>query len=153
MSKEILLVVDSISNEKDIEKEVIFGAIERALETVTARRYPGEEVDVRVVIDRKTGNYETFRRWVVISDEEVVLDPIKQIKLTQAREIDSELEVGDTVEESIESVEFGRIAAQTAKQVILREIRNAEREDIIKHYQSLLNKIVMGVVRKAGRDH
>ncbi|EKE01392.1 MAG: hypothetical protein ACD_21C00146G0001 [uncultured bacterium] len=152
MNKEILLVVDSVSNEKDMEKEVIFGAIERALETVTAKRY-SEEVDIRVVIDRKTGNYETFRRWTVISNEEELEFPGKQMTLTQAQAVDSELEVGDVIEEPVESVEFGRIAAQLAKQVIMREIRRAEREDIVKRYLSLVGTLQIGVVKKTGRDN
>ncbi|CAL7960007.1 transcription termination/antitermination protein NusA [Gammaproteobacteria bacterium] len=153
MNKEILLVVDSVSNEKDMEKEVIFGAIERALETVTAKRYTTEEVDIKVVIDRNTGGYETFRRWTIIGNEEELEFPGKQMTLTQAQEVDSELEVGDVIEEPVESVEFGRISAQLAKQVIMREIRHAEREDIVKRYLGLVNTLTMGIVRKTGRDH
>lgn len=152
MNKEILLVVDSVSNEKEMEKEVIFHAIERALEAVTAKRYEGE-VDIRVVINRKTGDYETFRRWVVVSDEEELEFPDKQMALALARKINSEVEVGDVIEEPIESVEFGRIAAQLAKQVIMREIRHAERADMIKHYQALVDTLMMGVVKKVHRDH
>ena len=152
MNKEILLVVDSVSNEKDMEKEIIFSAIEHALETVTAKRYP-EEVDIRVAIDRNTGNYDTFRRWTAIGEDEELEFPGKQMTLEQAKAVDSELEVGDVIEESIESVEFGRIAAQLAKQVIMREIRNAEREDIVKRYLKLVNTLMIGVVRKVGRDH
>ncbi len=152
MNKEILLVVDSVSNEKDMEKEVIFGAIERALETVTAKRYV-EEVDIKVVIDRNTGNYETFRRWTIIGSKEELEFPGKQMTLIQAQEVDSELEVGDVIEEPVESVEFGRISAQLAKQVIMREIRRAEREDVVKRYLGLVNTLTMGIVRKTGRDH
>lgn len=152
MNKEILLVVDSVSNEKGMEKDVIFHAIEHALEAVTAKRYP-EEVDIRVAIDRKTGDYETFRRWVVISDEEPIGFPEKQMSLKQAQAVDVELEIGDIIEEPVKSVEFGRIAAQLAKQVIMREIRSAEREDVIKHYLTLVNTLVMGVVKKVNRDH
>jgi N utilization substance protein A len=152
MNKEILLVVDSVSNEKDMKKEVIFCAIERALETVTAKRYT-EEVDIKVVIDRSTGSYETFRRWTIISGKEELEFPEKQMTLTQAQEIDSEIEVGDVIEEPIESVEFGRIAAQLAKQVIMREIRHAEREDVVQRYLGLINTLMMGIVRKTSRDH
>lgn len=152
MNKEILLVVDSVSNEKDIEKETIFNAIERALETVTEKRY-AEEVDVRVAIDRRTGDYETFRRWTVVSDEKDLEFPGKQMVLTQAQTIDPELQVGDVIEEVVESVEFGRIAVQMAKQVIMREIRQAEREDVVKRYLGSINTLVMGVVRKVGRDY
>jgi N utilization substance protein A len=152
MNKEILLVVDSVSNEKDMEKEVIFGAIEHALEAVTAKRYSEEEVDVRVAIDRKTGAYESFRRWTVTGNEEEMEFPGKQMQLTQAQEVNSELEVGDIIEEPVESVAFGRISAQLAKQVIMREIRNAEREDIVKRNLGLVNTLMMGVVKKVGRD-
>ncbi|MDR1057602.1 MAG: transcription termination factor NusA [Coxiellaceae bacterium] len=152
MNKEILLVVDSVSNEKDMEKEVIFHAVERALEAVTAKRYP-EEVDIRVAIDRKTGDYETFRRWAVIGDEEDLEFPAKQMTLTQALTLDEELEIGDLIEEPVESVEFGRISAQLAKQVIMREIRRAERENIIKHYMVLVDTLMMGVVKKVNRDN
>jgi transcription termination/antitermination protein NusA len=152
MNKEILLVVDSVSNEKDMEKEVIFHAIECALETVTAKRY-SEEVDVRVAIDRKTGAHESFRRWTVIDNEEEIEFPGKKMSLTQAQAVNSELDVGDVIEEPIESVEFGRIAAQLAKQVIMREIRHAEREDIVKRHLGLINTLLMGVVKKVGREH
>ncbi len=152
MNKEILLVVDSVSNEKSMEKEVIFRAIESALEAVTAKRY-AEEVDIRVAIDRKTGDYETFRRWTVIADEDDLEFPVKQIFLSKSLAINDELEVGDVIEEAIESVEFGRISAQLAKQVIMREIRRAEREDIVKHYHGLIGVLVMGVVKKVTRDN
>ena len=151
MNKEILLVVDSVSNEKDMEKEVIFHAIESALAAVTAKRYP-EEVDVRVAIDRKTGDYETFRRWSVVGDDEIIEFPGKQMSRKQAQAINAEIEAGDVIEEPIESIEFGRIAAQMAKQVIMREIRHAEREDIVKRYMTLIDTLVMGVVKKVARD-
>lgn len=152
MNKEVLLVVDSVSNEKEMEKEVIFRAIERALEVVTVKRY-SEEVEIRVAIDRKTGDYETFRRWVVVSDQDEIEFPGKQIAFTAAQAVDSELEVGDYIEEGVESVEFGRIAAQLAKQVIMREIRQAERDDLTKRYLALTNTLVMGVVKKVSRDY
>ena len=151
MNKEILLVVDSVSNEKDMEKDVIFQAIERALEAVTAKRYQ-EEVDIRVAIDRKTGDYETFRRWVVISDADLLEFPGKQVALTPSHAINVDLEIGDVIEEPIESVEFGRISAQLAKQVIMREIRRAEREDIVRRYLALVDTLMMGVVKKVNRD-
>lgn len=146
------MVVDSVSNEKGMDKEVIFHAIECALGAVTAKRYP-EEVDIRVAIDRKTGDYESFRRWVVVASEEELEFPGMQISLAKAQEMNQELEVGDFIEEAVESVKFGRIAAQMAKQVIMREIRHAEREDVIKHYQGVVGSLVMGVVKKLTRDH
>ncbi|MCL5260657.1 MAG: transcription termination factor NusA [Gammaproteobacteria bacterium] len=152
MNKEILLVVDSISNEKGMEKEIIFKAIERALAAVAAKRY-AEEVDIRVMINQKTGDYETFRRWTVIDDAvETVEFPGREMQLAKARKIDPELEVGDVIEEPIESVGFGRIAAQQAKQIIMREIRFAEREEIAKRYKQQLNLLLMGVVKKVSRE-
>lgn len=151
MNKEILLIVDSISNEKEMAKETIFRAIELALETITAKRY-SEEVDIRVDINRKTGDYETFRRWTVVENASLVETPEKQLTVEQAKKIDPELEVGDVVEEPIESVHLGRIAAQQAKQVIMREIKRAEHSKIVAHYQEMLNSLVSGVVKKISRE-
>lgn len=154
MNKEILLIVDSISNEKNMEKELIFHAIEVALEAITAKRYD-EEADIRVVINRKTGDYETFRRWTVVDDNTQIAEEAgKQIVLSKARTIDSELEIGDIVEEPVESIkfEFGRIAAQQARQIIMREIRLAERAEMIKRYHEQLNTLMSGIVKKATRD-
>src|ERR1700722_8591892 len=120
MNKEILLVVEAVSNEKGVEAEVIFEAIEAALEMATKKR-AGEDIDVKVTINRKTGDYETVRRWLVISDEaddEEGDEGLTRITLTEARERESTLQLGDYIQESMESVEFGRIAAQKAKQVI-----------------------------------
>jgi transcription termination/antitermination protein NusA len=152
MNKEILLVVDSMSHERSMEKEAIFKAIERALEVVTARGYP-EEIEVRVAIDRKTGDYETFRRWLVIDDTAELEFPGRQLYLKDAKAIDPELEIGDQIEEAIKSVEFGRIAAQQAKQIILREIRFAEREEIAKRYKDKIGTLLVGIVKKIGRDY
>ena len=152
MNKEILQVVESVSSEKGMDKEVIFSAIESALEAVTAKRYQ-EEVEVRVAINRKTGDYESFRRWLVVAAGEELEFPGRQISLDQALELNADLEVGDIVEEPVESATFGRISAQLAKQIIMREIRNAEKEEIINHYQGLLNTLVTGVVKKVARDH
>lgn len=153
MNKEILLIVDSISNEKNMEKEVIFHAIEIALEAITAKRYE-EGVDIHVVINRKSGDYETFRRWTVVENEDALEVPANQITLEKAKEIDSELTVGDIIEEPVESIkfEFGRIAAQQARQIIMREIRLAEREELIKKYQGMLGSLMNGVVKKVSRE-
>lgn len=153
-NKEILLIVDSISNEKGMEKELIFHAIEVALETITAKRYD-EDVDIRVAIDRKTGDYSTFRRWNVVDDSAAdSLEEGKQILLSKARDIDDELEVGDIVEQPVESVnfDFGRIAARKALEVMMREIRLAERGVIIKRYQEQIDTLLSGVAKKVGRD-
>lgn len=153
MSKDILLVVDSIANEKGLPKEVIFKAIELAIASITAKRYQPEEVDMRVAIDRDTGNYETFRQWTIVEDSEGLEFPGKVILLDEARKLDKDLEIGDIVEEPVESIDFGRIAAQQAKQVILREIRQAEREEIAKQYHKKLGNIVSGTVKRVARDN
>ncbi|WP_428035887.1 transcription termination factor NusA [Amphritea sp.] len=151
MNKEILLVAEAVSNEKDVSKEVIFEAIELALATATKKRYD-EEADVRVVIDRATGDYTTFRRWAVVSNEGV---PMLGTELTmqEAEEIDASLQPGDIHEEEIESVKFGRIAAQTAKQVIVQKVREAERAKVVAQYSSRLGELISGTVKKVTRDN
>jgi len=150
---DILLVVDSMSNERGVAKEVIFEAIEIALATVAAKRYQ-EDVSIRVAIDRDTGDYQTFRRWVVIEDSDEPLElPEQQIFLSKAKEIDSDLNVDDAVEETIESPEFGRIAAQQAKQVIVQKVREAERAKIVKLYEKRVGELIIGVVKRVTRDN
>lgn len=153
MNKDILLIVQSLSNEKGVTEEVIFEAIEAALATVAAKRYP-EEVAIRVAIDRKTGDYEAFRQWTVVeeSDESLLELPAQQLTLAQARETDAALEVGDVVEEPIEPPQFGRIAAQQAKQVIVQKVREAERAKIVDQFRHLLGKLVSGVVKRISRE-
>lgn len=129
MNKEILLVAEAVSNEKDVPKGVIFEAIEVALATATKKRYD-EEADIRVVIDRTTGDYETFRRWLVV-DNDAVPALGTELTMEEAAEIDSNLQPGDIHEEQVESVKFGRIAAQTAKQVIVQKVREAERAKVV----------------------
>lgn len=155
MNKEILLIVDSISNEKNMEKEIIFRAVETALEVITAKRYE-EEVQIRVAINRKTGDYDTFRRWVVVEDNSSLAENVnKYIELEKAKKIDADLEVNDIIEEPVESIkfEFGRIEAQQARQIIMREIRLAEKNDVIKKYQEKLNTLMTGVVQKVNREN
>ena len=151
MSKEILLVVDSVSNEKGVPKEVIIDALELALATATKKRYT-EEVDLRVVIDTSTGEYETFRRWEVIGDNDQPEFPAAQYHITDAEEINPALQIGDFHEEQVESVEFGRIAAQTAKQVIVQKVREAERAQVVEAYRSRVGELVNGQVKKVTRD-
>lgn len=152
MNKEILLVADAVSNEKDVDKEVIFEAIEIALATATKKRHD-LDVDVRVAIDRDTGGYETFRRWEVIPDDQEVEFPDHQYTLTQAREIQPDIEVGQYIEEPIDSVDFGRIAAQTAKQVIVQKVREAERMRVVDAYKDRVGELVMGVVKRVERGN
>lgn len=155
-NKEILLVVDAVSNEKDIEKEVIFGAIEDALRTATIKRHDNR-FDVRVAIDRKTGDYETFRRWLVVEpDETTGGEPENselEITLQEARKRNPKIQVGDYLEEPIESIEFGRIAAQTAKQVIVQKVRDAERRKVVDAYKSRVGELVTGVVKRVERGN
>jgi N utilization substance protein A len=151
MNKEILLVAEAVSNEKDVPKAVIFEAIEVALATATKKRYD-EEADIRVVIDRATGDYETFRRWLVVSNEEV---PALGTELTleEAHELDPNLKPGDVWEEKVESVKFGRIAAQTAKQVIVQKVREAERAKVVELYRDRQGELIAGTVKKVTRDN
>ncbi|MEE3158130.1 MAG: transcription termination factor NusA, partial [Pseudomonadota bacterium] len=150
MSKEVLLVVESVSNEKGVPPGVIFEALELALATATKKRYE-DEVDVRVSINRHTGDYDTFRRWTVVADEDFD-DPDIQLTLDQAQERDAALTIGDVTEEKIESVEFGRIAAQIAKQVIVQKLREAERAQVVDAYRDRLGDIISGTVKKVTRD-
>ena len=147
-NKEILLVVDAVSNEKGIDRDVIFKAIESALATAS-KKLSGEDVDIRVAIDQKTGNYDTFRRWLVMVDDDEEFEfPERQIKLTYALKKDPEIKAGDYIEEPIENAPFGRIAAQTAKQVIVQKVREAERARIVDAYQDRVGELVMGVVKR-----
>jgi len=152
MSKEILLVVDAVSNEKGVDKDVIFGALEAALASA-ARKLSNEERDVRVAIDRTTGEYETFRRWEVIDDEEEMEVEDAQMYLSAARAIEPEIEVGDYIEEPMENAAFGRIAAQTAKQVIVQRVREAERAQVVEEYQDRAGELINGIVKRVERGN
>ncbi len=152
MSKEILMVADAVSNEKGVSRGVIFEAIESALATATKKLNDKEEIDCRVAVDRETGEYESFRVWTVVEDEEY-LEEGSQLTLEQAAEKDKSLAVGDTFEVKIDNVEFGRIAAQTAKQVIVQKVREAEREIVIGDYKDRVGELVAGTVKKVTRDN
>ncbi|MDC9719489.1 MAG: transcription termination factor NusA [Gammaproteobacteria bacterium] len=151
MNKEILLVAEAVSNEKDVPKEVIFEAIELALATATRKRID-EESDIRVSIDRKTGAATTTRFWTVVTDE-VFTNPSAELILEDAQEKDSSLQLGDEVQEDVPSEAFGRIAAQTAKQVIVQKVREAERAKVVELYQSRIGEIISGSVKKVTRDN
>ena len=152
MNKEILMVVDAVSNEKGVEKEVIFQAIEAALASATRKRY-GDDIEVRVAIDRETGEYETFRRWKVFADDSTELEePARELRLIDAVDVDPNAEVDGYVEEPMESVEFGRIAAQTAKQVIVQKVREAEREQVVEEYKHREGELVSGIVKRVDRN-
>ncbi|MEL0066735.1 MAG: transcription termination factor NusA, partial [Gammaproteobacteria bacterium] len=154
MNKEILLVVDAVSNEKDVEADVIFEALEAALAMATKKKYEGD-IEVRVDIDRETGDYDTYRRWEIVEETEEGLEfPYSQIGLEAARlsEENDELELGDFIEEPIESIEFGRIAAQTAKQVIVQKVREAERKKVFDAFKDRVGELIIGVVKRTTRD-
>jgi transcription termination/antitermination protein NusA len=154
MNKEILLVVEAVSNEKGVEREVIFQAIEAALEMAT-RKKASDNRDVKVEIDRKTGDYKTSRRWLIIEDaqeEELGDAGESKLTLTQAKERNPKIKVGEYIYEPMESIEFGRIAAQKAKQVIIQKVLEAERAQIVNAYKEKIGHLVNGVVRKATRE-
>ena len=183
MTKEILAVVDAVSNEKGVAKEIIFEALEAALASATRKRHP-EDVDVRVAIDRETGEYDTFRRWEVVGDDAVVMtaeelpepppetdsvaseegeeevpqgprlfSPKTEILLSAAVDLNAAITAGEFIEEPIESVDFGRIAAQTAKQVIVQKVREAERAQVVEAYKDREGELVMGVVKRVDRGN
>ena len=151
MSKEILLVVESVSNEKGVPEEIIFDALEVALATATKKRY-SEESDVRVAIDRETGLYDSFRRWTVMADDEPIEFEDAQLTIDQAGEMQPGLAAGDIYEIAIDSVEFGRIAAQAAKQVIVQKVREAERAQVVEAYRHRIGELLNGQVKKVTRE-
>lgn len=149
MTKEILMVVDSVSNEKGVSREVIFQALEQALVAATKRNHNTDEIDLRVAINRKTGEYDTFRRWTVVEDHDHEI-PAMQLAIS---DVEGEgMKLGDVREEQIESIVFGRIAAQTAKQVIVQKVREAERALVVDAYRHRVGEILSGVVKKTTRD-
>jgi len=152
MNKEILLVVDTVSNEKGVAKEIIFQAIEAALASVAKKKHSGD-IDARVAIDRKTGDYETFRRWQVIADDDEMEFPQRQMTLSAAQFDNADLQLEDFYEEEMESVSFGRIAAQTAKQVIVQKVREAERAQVVEAYQDRIGELVSGIVKRVERGN
>ena len=151
MSREILLVVDVMSREKNVSKDVIFAALELALASATKKRFH-EDVDVRVDVDRDTGEYSSFRRWHVVPDD-VVEFPERQIGLTEAKKLDADIELDGFIEEALEPVEFGRIGAQAAKQVILQKIREAEREQILNDFLQRKEFLVTGTIKRMERGN
>ncbi len=151
-NKDILVVADAVSNEKGVSRDVIFSAIEAALATATKKRYVDEEAECEVTIDRETGDYETHRVWTVVSDDELAILG-SQFTLEEAHEKDPNLKPGDIWKEKVENVEFGRIAAQTAKQVIVQKVREAEREIVINDYADKVGELVNGTVKKVTRDN
>src|SRR5262245_41736967 len=151
MSRELLLLVDALAREKNVQKDVVFGALEQAIASATKKRYT-DDVDVRVAIDRETGDFESFRRWQVVADE-TIENPAAQIKLSDAKEDNTDIEVEDYIEEALEPIEFGRIGAQAAKQVILQKIRDAEREQILQDFLARDEKLVTGSIKRMERGN
>jgi len=150
MNKEILLVVDAVSHEKGVDREVIFEAIELALATATKKRFD-EDSEIRVAIDRESGDYDTYRSWLVRADDTMAALGT-EFTLEEAHEKDPALKADDTFEEQIENVGFGRIAAQTAKQVIVQKVREAERAQIVEEYEDRVGELMSGSVKKVTRD-
>ena len=152
MNKEILLVAEAVSNEKAVPREKIFEALEIALATATKKKYEGD-IDVRVAIDRKTGGYDTFRRWMVVDDHgEALENPYREITLEAARYENPDIQPGEFIEDDIESVVFDRITTQTAKQVIVQKVREAERAQVVEQFQDQEGELITGIVKKATRE-
>jgi N utilization substance protein A len=152
MNKEILMVVEAVSNEKGVDEGIIFEAIELALASATRKR-GSEEIDVRVAINRETGEYDTFRQWLVFADESTELEfPDRELRMIDAVDVNPDAEPGGYVEEPIDSVEFGRIAAQTAKQVIVQKVREAERIKMVEEYQDRAGELLSGIVKRVDRN-
>ena len=152
MNKEILAVVDVVSNEKGVEKEVIFGAMEAALAAAAAKNHE-EDIEARVSIDRTSGEYETFRRWLVFADESTELEfPDHELRMIDAVDVDKDAEPGGYVEVPMESAAFGRISAQMAKQVIVQKVREAEREKVVDAYKDREGELLSGLVKRVDRN-
>ena len=151
MSREILLLVDALAREKNVNKDVVFVALEMALASATKKRF-SDDADVRVAVDRETGDFESFRRWQVVADE-AVENPPQQIPLTEALKQHADIQLEEFIEEPLEPIEFGRIGAQAAKQVILQKIRDAEREQILQDFLGRGEKLVTGTVKRIERGN
>lgn len=151
MSREILLLVDALAREKNVDRDIVFGALESALASATKKRIH-DDADVLVMIDRETGDYESFRRWVVMPDEEVTNDEA-EMGIIDAREVDADIELGDYIEEPLEPIEFGRVGAQAAKQVILQRIRDAEREQVLNDFLERKEYLVSGTIKRMERGN
>ncbi|GAA0521060.1 transcription termination factor NusA [Pigmentiphaga sp. GD03639] len=147
MSREILLLVDALAREKNVTRDVVFGALESALASAMKKLYK-EDVDIRVAIDRETGDHEAFRRWLVVPDEAGLQMPDQQTLLSEAREVVPNIELDEYIEEPLEPIEFGRIGAQAAKQVILQRIRDAEREQLLNDFLERGESIVSGTIKR-----
>src|SRR5256714_8653055 len=146
----LVMPVEVLAREKNVPRDIVFGALEMALASATKKKY-SEDIDVRVAVDKNTGNYESFRRWKVVSDDDMETPVPHAIHIEDAQKRDANLKVGDFVEEPLPNIEFGRIGAQTAKQVILQRIRDAEREQILNDFLSRGDELVTGTVKRMER--
>ena len=153
MSKELLMVIDAVANEKGVPREVILEAMEAALASAAKKSYHDQDVNVRVSIHPKDGSYETFRQWEVVADDIVMESPDRQLRLMDALDDNAESAVGDIVEEQIENAEFGRIEAQAAKQVIVQKVREAERAQVVEAWADRVGELVTGIVKRAERGN
>ena len=151
MSRDLLMQADALAREKNVDKDVVFAALEFALASATKKKY-SDDIDVRIAIDRNSGDYASFRRWQVVEDEALEF-PERQIALSEAQQRDAELKLEDYIEEPLEPVEFGRIGAQAAKQVILQRIRDAEREQILNEFLSRGDELVTGTIKRMERGN
>ena len=151
MSREILLLVDALAREKNVNKDVVFVALEMALASATKKRF-SDDADVRVAVDPATGDFESFRRWQVVADE-AVENPAQQLPLSEALKQHADIQLEEYIEEPLEPIEFGRIGAQAAKQVILQKIRDAEREQILQDFLGRGEKLVTGTVKRIERGN
>ena len=151
MSRELLLQADALAREKNVHKDVVFGALEMAIASATKKRF-SEDADVRVAIDRNTGDFESFRRWQVVADE-AVENPAQQIAFSEAQKQYPDIQLGDYIEEALEPIDFGRIGAQTAKQVILQRIRDAEREQLLNDFLARGEKLINGAIKRVERGN
>jgi len=150
--KELLAVVELFANEKGIEKSIVFEAMEQALASATKKRYEDEEPEIEVVIDRETGDYDTFRTWLVRPDDEMAILG-SELTTEEAAEINPELQIGDVHREQVDNTGFGRIEAQAAKQVIVQKVREAEREKVVAEYENRVGTLINGTVKKTTRDN
>ena len=151
MSREILLLVDALAREKAVEKEIVFTALELALASATKKRFQ-EDIETRVSIDRVTGDHQSFRRWLVVEDD-AVEDPARQISLSDAAKTDAAIQLGEYLEKPLEPIEFGRIGAQAAKQVIFQKIRDAEREQTLNDFLERGDYLITGTIKRMERGN
>ena len=151
MNREVLQLVDVLAREKNVDLEIVFGALEAALASAAKRRFEEDNLDLRVHIDRESGEYKTYRRWLVVPDEAGLQEPDREVLEWEAKEDIPDIQVGEYIEEEVESVEIGRIGAQTAKQVILQRIRDAERDQLLQDFLARGDKIFMGTVKRVDK--